>query len=282
MRAKNLALAAMLSVSSGLSLTASAQVVARYDFEEGSFFGLYGPAQPTVLDGSGLANHGYQPDLLRRMNHVTDAHSGIYAMEFNHAADPRPLGGVVMVPTTPSLEPATGYIEMFIKVDHFHDALLLSKATFQWLHREAGPTPPIFFISGQPRIVGRTVYDLRLLADGHVQALIGNDGMGQVGPWTSAVSNQPIQPGAWSKVAMRWNAGELSVQVNGSWSAATPYEPMEGRGLSYAATGVDPTYGPVSLDLSLGSPEFVGRMDDVLIASAEPCAPTRFSIQRIR
>jgi hypothetical protein len=250
---------------------AQAQTLGHWQFEESSFFGVAGPGNPTVVDDSGLQNHGYQPDLNRRLLYTTDAFSGSYALDFNNPLDPRPNGGHLVIPTTPSLEPTTGYIEMFIKVDHHHAATLLSKATFQFHNREPGPNPPTFWDGDEERLTGRTVYELRMLSDGRVQAAIGNDSLQQASPWTHTTSGAGVVLGFWNKVAMHWDGSRLNVQLNGIWSQDTFYQPMAGRGLSYLATGIDPTLGPISNNVSIGNSTFVGLMDDVLIASSVPC-----------
>ncbi len=247
-------------------------------FEEGSFFDGFGPASATILDSSGNENHGYRPDPLRRMSYVKDAFSGKWAMEFNNPLDTRPYPGVVVVPHHPTLEPAEGQIEARIKFQKHHRAILITKSTFQFLNSEPGPEPPIFFIDGQPRIVGRTVYHLEITEDGHVIGLIGNDGLAktranQGGPWSSVKSEKKLRLGEWNHVAMRWDGCRMFVYVNGEWSFGAEYEPIPELGLSYKAEAVDPTYGPQSLDVALSSTgfPFVGIMDDVRISNGDGC-----------
>lgn len=268
-----------LGLAACLAGAARGQVLGEWRFEEGSFLGGYGPGSPSVVDLGPYQNDGYRPSTATRVRYTAAAHSGAFALEFNAADDARPYPGVVAVPHGQALEPATGRIELWIAIDQHHDAIVVTKATFQWKNREPGPHPPVFFIDGDPRIVGRTVYHLAIRADGRVEALIGNDdplatpGNGG-GPWTRAVSQDVLPLGQWVRIGMEWDGQVLRVLVGGAESGAAAYRPTRGDGLSYHATGDDPTYGPVELGLSLsstGSP-FVGRMDDVVITVARPCA----------
>ena len=248
---------------------ASAQTLGEWGFEEGSFFNGYGPASPTVMDVGPLANNGYRPDPGRRLSYSSDAASGNFSMSFNHPLDTRPWNGVVVVPNVPSLEPATGWIEAKIKPQHNHSAILFEKATFQFHNREPGGAP-IFMMNGEPRIVGRTVYQLGLEPDGRVRAILANDSLAAPGPWTTLFSNHTVKLNRWNHVAMEWNGTRLALYVNGQLSAWTSYTSMPGHGLSYLAAGDDPTYGPVDLDVTIGA-SFVGLMDDVRIAPCRPC-----------
>ncbi len=276
MRRTTLRLLTLAAALAPLAAPAAAQELGHWDFEEGTFFNLHGPASPTVADASPLANHGYRPDPGRRMSYSSDAASGAFSMSFNDPADPRPNPGALVVPTTPSLEPATGWLEMRIKIDHHQSARLAEKATFQFHNREPGGIP-VFQLNGQPRIIGRTVYQLGLEPDGRVRAIVANDSLSAPGPWTILHSQHLVELDEWNHLAMEWDGTRLALYVNGQLSAWTSYESTPGHGLSYRATGDDPTYGPVQLDLVLSSggaaESFVGLMDDVRLASARPCNP---------
>ncbi len=280
-------LALSATLASLLAAPSTAQTLGEWGFEEGSFFNRFGPALPTVVDTSPLANDGYRPDTGRRLSYSTDAASGTFSMNFNDPADTRPYPGVVVVPTTPSLEPAMGWIEAQIKIDHFQHAVLVQKSTFQFHNREPGG-PPIFTINGEPRIVGRTVYELGIQPDGRVRAFIADDSLVATsgnggGPWTFVTSQHLLNLNEWNHVAMEWDGTQLAVYVNGQLSATTSYASMPGHGLSYRAEGIDPTYGPVQLDVALsgsGPNSFVGLMDDVRIATCKPCPniPVRHAV----
>ncbi len=254
--------------------SAEGQTLGQWSFEEGSFLGAGGPGSRTVLDSSGMGNHGYRPDLGRRVSYSTDSFAGRFALDFNSAADPRPNPGHIDMLHDLSLEPAQGFIEARIKIRQHHDAIIFTKATFQWLRREAGPLPPVFTVNGEPRIVGRTVYGLMITSDGSVRGVVGNDGLQPTlgnsgGSWTSTESDNKLMIGGWNHIAMRWNGERLAVFLNGTWSQGVEYRPIPELGLSYRGAGIDPTYGALSLGVSLSSSgfPFVGLMDEVRIAA---------------
>ena len=259
-------------------------------FEEGAFQGGFGPLSRTVIDSSGLGNHGYRPSSQSRVQYVTDAYEGTYSLEFNSPADGGTEHGAIVIPHDESIEPPTGMVEAQIRIGEFPDGrtIIFGKSTFQFLNREPGPEPPIFYPSeescsalpeGCPegRIVGRAVYHLEILGDGRLRAVIANDGVEATegnggGPWTGADSALALSPGEWNDVAMSWDGCELSVAVNGVWSDGVAYAPIPELGLSYRGTGTDPTLGEQTLPLALSNGNFVGQVDEFKVSSVEPCA----------
>lgn len=130
---------------------------------------------------------------------------------------------------------------------------------------------PIFCcINGQPRIVGRGVYQLGILPNGFLQAFVGNDDLNAPGPWTTVDSGAVLAIGVWNQVAMKWDGCQLSVTLNGS-TVSVPYNPVPILGLSYQGTGNDPTLGPLTLPAQMGP--IVGQMDEVRISNVRPCNP---------
>ncbi len=266
--------------------SASAQLLGQWTFEEGGFAsGGFGEASRTVLDSSSNQNDGYRPDVNRRVSYTNDAYSGDWALDFNNADDTRPNQGVIVVPHSPTLEPNRGYIDARIKVEFLHEAIVVTKSTFQFLRTEPGPQPPIFQFQGEDRLIGRTVYHLMMNDDGTMTAVIADDGTASTpgnlgGPWTSVQSLDALVVGEWNHVAMAWTGCLLSVSVNGVWAPPVRYEPIPAAGLSYRATGDDPTYGFVDADLSLasGGNPFIGKMDDVRIATPTLCSGESFEV----
>lgn len=265
-------LAASLLASSALSPSASAQDLGMWTFEEGTFAGGYGPTSLTVLDSSSQGNHGYLPDLLRRVEYTTDSHSGRWALDFNNPQDRRPYNGVIGVPHDPSLEPARGRIEAYVKISSYHKGTVFTKATFQFHRRE--PELVWFYTNGIPRIVGRGVYSLGFTEQGRLQGFVADDSLFAPGPWTFALSSNEMFLDEWNHVVMEWDGCEIKLSLNGISTAGVPYDAIPGFGLSYLGTGVDPTYGPVTLPASMGP--FVGQLDDVRFSVPAPCLESLF------
>jgi hypothetical protein len=261
---------------------------AHWSFEEGTFDDGFGPSSRTVLDSSGNGNHGYRHSTQSRVQYTPAAYLGSYALEFNSPTDGGTEAGIILFPHDISLEPATGMIESWLNIDSLPSdpVLLFSKSTFQFLRSEPGAGPPIFYPPVAPcpagldcsdgRIIGRSVYRIDVLPDGRVKATIANDGLAPTpgnlgGPWTTAVSSEPLTAGDWHHVAIAWDGCRLEVMLDGVWSSGVDFDPIPAIGLSYHGTGIDPTFGPVDLPASMSSPEFSGRMDEVRISSIEAC-----------
>ncbi|MGH8246133.1 MAG: LamG-like jellyroll fold domain-containing protein, partial [Gammaproteobacteria bacterium] len=189
----------------------------------------------------------------------------------------------VFVPHATSLEPPTGMIEAQIKLTDLPgsspiapgaSAVVFAKSTFWFVRTE--PVLPVFIINGQPRIVGRTVYQLEILTDGKLRATIGNDDPLTPGaPWRVADSGTALALGVWNRVAMRWDGCNLRVILNGSFAADVAYNPVPILGLSYQGTGDDPTFGPLTLNAAMADNVF-GKIDEVRISRVAPC--TSFTI----
>ena len=137
-----------------------------------------------MLDSSGNGNHGYRPGPQSRVQYTPAAYLGSYALEFNSPADSGTEGGIIIFPHDPSLEPPTGMVESWVSIDALPSApvLIFAKSTFQFLRREPGPEPPIFYPPVAPcptgvdcsagRIIGRSVYRIDVLPDGRIKATI--------------------------------------------------------------------------------------------------------------
>ena len=86
--------------------------------------------------------------------------------------------------------------------------------------------------------------------------------------------------GEWNNIGMIWDGCNLTVLQNGS-SLAAPYDPVPVYGLSYQGTGDDPTYGPLMLNVGIGS-RVVGKIDEVVLSRIRPCSQfSGASIQRL-
>lgn len=262
-------IAALVALACALPSVALADTLGSWNFEEGGVSG-YGEANLDVLDSSSFENHGFIPGTGYRVDYTTDAYEGEWALLLNDPEDPRPYPGQVTFPHSYSLEPARAELSAAIKIEHYHEAIIFTKATFQMLQTEPGSQPPLLVPPGTSadfplgRIVGRTVYALKLRGDGRVEALVANDDPDEPGPWVSVVSDEPVPLGSWSEVGMRWDGCRLSVSVGNS-TAYEGYTPTPARGLSYQGTGTDPTFGALDLDAAIsqsGAP-FVGKIDAV-------------------
>lgn len=275
---------------------AAAQTGGFWKFDEGNFLpGCPGspPHDPQghVLDWSGLGNHGCIENPRRNVKYTTDAYPfpvpGRFALHLNDPLDAatKDLVGYVFIPHDTSLEPPTGMITAQVKIDAYPgtgtialgtSTIVFAKSTFQFVRRE--PVMPIFQINGQPRIVGRTVYQLEILSNGRLRAIVANDDPLAPGPWTVAESGAALGLGVWNHIAMKWDGCRLSVIQNGVSFPGVAYDPVPILGLSYQGTGDDPTFGPLSLPAALSTNEspLIGKIDEVRISGVLPC--TQFSI----
>jgi hypothetical protein len=269
---------------------AAAQTGGFWKFDEGNFL-LGCPGSPPhdpqghVLDWSGLGNHGCIENPRRNVKYTTDAYplpgAGHFALHLNDPLDAatKDLVGNVFIPHDTSLEPPTGMITAQVKITAYPGTgtIVFAKSTFQFVRRES--VMPIFDIGGQPRIVGRTVYQLEILSNGRLRATVANDDPLAPGPWTVAESGAALGlVGDWNHIEMKWDGCRPSVGLNGFSLPGVPYDPVPVLGLSYQGTGVDPTFGPLSLPAAISTDEspLVGKIDDVRLSRVLPC--TQFSI----
>ncbi len=266
-------IAALFALVCTLPTAAQAGTLASWNFEEGGVSG-YGEANLDVLDTSGFDNHGFIYSKDFRVKYTTDAYEGDWALLLNHPEDKRTYPGQVNFPHSYSLEPARGELTAAIKIDHHHAATIFNKSTFQMLQTEPGSQPPVLYPPSiewpKGRIVGRTVYALRLLETGHIEALVANDDPDEQGPWVSVVSQNRVPLGEWTEIGMRWDGCTLSVTVAGE-TAEEPYQATPARGLSYQGIGTDPTFGAVDLDAAIsqsGAP-FSGKIDAVVFREVD-------------
>jgi hypothetical protein len=204
-----------------------------WQFDEGS--------GNTAADASGLGNNGY---LQGEVAFTQDSLMGT-ALDFTGPS------GTFIVPHNPSLEPATGTIEVWVKIAALQNSDILTKLTSLWVR------------TNYP--CGCSVYGLRITENGSAYAFVGNnDPTDPVHPWRTAESEPGlITSEEWHHLVMRWDGSMIAVFVDGVLRGATPYDPVPDIGLSYY-NGSDLVVGAGT---AWGGPqlphEFVGQMDDV-------------------
>jgi hypothetical protein len=212
------------------------RVVGWWKFDEG--VGTF------VGDSSGLGNDG---SLIGDAAFTTDALKG-------SAADLYGSSGSVRIPHDPSLEPAMGTIEVWIKIGYNHDADVVMKTTTHMVRSG---------VSGS-----FSVYGLRILVDGGVQAFIANDDAppGGTNHWTFVRSSDGlIIPGQWHHLALRWDGSEVAVFVDGVKQASQSYLAIPGSGLSYFSDQSDFGLGIGTQWSSTGDRELIGQLDEVRV-----------------
>jgi hypothetical protein len=231
----------MLLFISGLGLQSAAKkggnfgegLVCWWKFDEGS--------GTMVSDSSGRGNDGGMGGGAVFTN---DALLGS-AVDFS---DPN---GFAMAPHSPSLEPVTGTIEIWVKIDDLQNSDILRKTTTLRVR------------SNIPCAI--TVYGLRIRTDGTVQGFVANDDPTKPGqPWTAAYSPlNLLTTDTWHHIALRWDGSTVAVFVDGTLQDAEPYDPVPGLGLSYH--GTSPIYFASASTWPPNWPgphEFIGQLDD--------------------
>lgn len=197
-----------------------------------------------VGDSSGNGNDG---TLHGDAAFTTDALKG-------YAADLFDSSGSVRIPHDPSLEPAIGTIEVWIKVGYTHDADIVMKTTTRMVRSQK---------SGS-----FSVYGMRVLHLGGVQAFIANDDSppGGTNHWTFVrTPDDLIIPGVWHHLVMRWDGSELALFVDGVQQASASYLAIPGSGLSYLSDLSDFGLGMGTQWASTGDREFIGQFDEIRV-----------------
>ena len=166
------------------------------------------------------------------------------------AADLTGPDGAVLIPHDPSLEPVTGTVEVWVKVDVLQDSDVVMKTTDRAIRTD---TP-----------CGCSVIGIRITADGRGIGFVMNDDPTTPGaPWRAATSPSGlITAGVWHHLALRWNGATVDIFVDGIMRASELYDPIPDLGLSYhngsaVGLGVETSWGIP------GPHEFIGQMDDV-------------------
>lgn len=155
--------------------------------------------------------------------------------------------GAVVVGHNPSLEPATGTIEVWVNTDQLQNSDVISKTTNRFVRRN---------LSG-----GFSVYGLRITTAGEAIAFIANDDPAAPGPWTFATSSAGlVVPGGWHHLAIRWDGQVVAIFVDGLQRASAPYNSVPGTGLSYS--GNSPFCLGCPTAWAIPSVHFSGRMDE--------------------
>ena len=166
--------------------------------------------------------------------------------------------GAVFVPHNPNLEPATGTIEVWVKLDYLKDVDIIHKETDELVRSDY--------------YGGFSVYSLRVLADGGIEGAIADDELtpkfGNGGYWATFVGTAPnlVRPGKWHHLALRWDGKSVEVFVDGKQRGSKRYGPVPVTGLSYHGTT------PLVMAASTfwhgnADHEFSGRIGDVRIYS---------------
>lgn len=194
-----------------------------------------------VNDTSGLENHG------NRQEAVTFTDDGVSECALQFPA----TGGLVTIAHSPALEPITGTIIAWVKVDRLPvlDVAILGKTTDFHINRKGG-------------LGSGTVYDLRITTKGEVVGIVMNDDLGVESEWSFA-SSQPnsIAPAIWQQIAFRWDDNTLSIFIDGQtkpeWKKS--YKPIPNVGLSYH--GRSPLFLGAYSNNNLGN--FDGQLDEV-------------------
>jgi hypothetical protein len=200
----------------------------------------------TAVDSSSYGNHGE----LTGTGITFTSESPLQGEAALSLADP--TDGVI-VPYDPSLEPAIGTFQAWIKIFEPQNADVIQKRT------------DLCVRTGAEGLFG--VYGIYVREDGSILAYILNDDPEKVEPWTYAESEpELITLGEWHQVVMRWDSSNLDLFVDGKKRDTVGYNPVPELGLSYHDSGY--------FGLGLGSfwdddysHEFIGHLDDVRLHS---------------
>ena len=134
----------------------------------------------------------------------------------------RDTSGAVLVPHAPVLEPPTGTIAVWFKVDGRQNSDLVAKFTDLMVRTNK----PGWF----------SVYGLRVLKNGAVEGFVANDDPEAWGPWTFARSRTGLYKlHQWHHLVLRWDGNTVAIFLDGQLQAASPYVPVPEKGLSYHA-----------------------------------------------
>ena len=138
------------------------------------------------------------------------------------ALEIRDESGGVLVPHAGSLEPPTGTIAVWFKVDGRQNSDLVAKFTDLMVRTNK----PGWF----------SVYGLRVLKNGAVEGFVANDDPAAWGSWTFARSRTGLyRLHQWHHLVLRWDGNTVAIFLDGQLQAASPYVPVPEKGLSYHA-----------------------------------------------
>ena len=191
-----------------------------------------------AADSSGLGDNGY---LVGSAYFANDPQMG----QVLEIAGP---SGAMIVPHSPTLEPAKGTIMIWVKPSRTQVSEIVSKNTSRLVRR------------GQD--YGAYAYDLRITKAGAPVAIITNDDPAAEYPWTYLEGPKgKVKKNHWTHLAMRWDGNNLSIFVNGQQVASKPYVPVPGAGLSYFGNN-DLKLGAAIWDFGDGWLEYSGDLSD--------------------
>lgn len=195
-----------------------------------------------ATDASGLGNDGI---LSGDVFPTTDALRG-KALDFTD------LDGLVTIPHTPSLEPVTGTIEVWVKVDTLQDSDIYGAVTDCKIRTDPSCSVP----------TGISVIGLRIQADGGAHAFVADDHV-PGNPWVTASAPAGLLTAdVWHHLAMRWDGETVAIFVDGVVREAVPYDAIPGSGLSYHGD-FDSWLGLATAWPTPGPHDFIGQLDDV-------------------
>jgi hypothetical protein len=197
------------------------------------------PNGVTAFDSSGSGNNG---TLYGAAAFMQDA-------EIGNALQIYGPSGQMAVPHNAAFEPEMGTVSFWVKSARTQQSDLVRKTTDYLVNR--GVEDEFY------------AYGVRLLRDGSLEGVIGNDDLASDKPFTSVrTKSGAAKQGAWTHVAMRWDGTTVALFVNGKLAAASTYTPIVGSGLSYHGAT------PLQVGALWGDLAFEGSLSDLRIFSA--------------
>ena len=229
---------AILLVALVVTLAARATVVSGivgwWPFNDGS--GI------TALDSSGMGNNG---TLQGSAFFTTDPQRGAVLNVYGPS-------GEVDVPFSPSLQPATGTVMVWVKPTLAQTADIVRQTTDLLVRSNQSGT---FY-----------AYCLRVNQNGSQVAIIANDDPKTNGKYPQIVVQGPakVKLNQWAHLAMRWDGSTLSLFLNGKLAGSSPYSAVPNLGLSYHGTAPMKVAAAI-WDFNNGYLEYQGNLSDLQI-----------------
>lgn len=157
--------------------------------------------------------------------------------------------GQMAAPHSASLEPENGTVAFWVKSTRTQQSDLVRKTTKFLVNTQVEGT---FY-----------AYGVRLMRDGSVEGVVGNDDPASDKPFTPAKTKSgAVRQNVWTHLAMRWDGTTVAIFVNGKLAAASTYNAIAGSGLSYSGAT------PLQVGALWGDLTFDGSFSDLRIFSA--------------